>query len=244
MNIKISVIILILLSLSLYGEPSVYGLSGSVKDKKEMHNMKKKIASLTQNIAEQSLKIEGFQTMIEGLIASINSLKYDGKHSLKKITVLERKIKKLEKKSLDKKYIIHKVTNNKKEVKKIPFMDTLTPSELYKEGVSLFVKKSYNEAKKRFLLTDKKGYKLASSNYYLGELSYYSKSYNNAIFYYQKSSGFKEDASYMGTLLLHTAISLEKIGQKENARKFYNNIIEVYKDTNLANISKQRLKNL
>ena len=44
----------------------------------------------------------------------------------------------------------------------------------YSEGVRLFQKKRYDEAKKRFVLTDTRGYKPAASNYYLGEIAYYT----------------------------------------------------------------------
>jgi len=117
-------------------------------------------------------------------------------------------------------------------------------SKLYSEGVRLFVKKRYSEAKKRFAITDIKGYKPAASNYYLGEIAYYTKKYEDAIFHFKKSAGLYDQASYIDVLLLHTAISLEKSGDKAQARAFYENIIENYQGKKSARIAKEKLKKL
>jgi TolA-binding protein len=117
-------------------------------------------------------------------------------------------------------------------------------SKLYSEGVRLFVKKRYSEAKKRFTVTDTKGYKPAASNYYLGEIAYYTKKYEDAIFHFKKSAGLYDQASYIDTLLLHTAISLEKTGDKGQARAFYENIVENYQGKKSAKIAKEKLKKL
>ena len=115
---------------------------------------------------------------------------------------------------------------------------------LYSEGVRLFQKKRYDEAKKRFDITDTKGYKPAASNYYLGEIAYYTKRYEDAIFYFKKSAGLYDQASYIDTLLLHTAISLEKTGDKKQARRFYENIVANYPGKRTARIAKSKLKKL
>ena len=85
----------------------------------------------------------------------------------------------------------------------------------------------YDDAKKRFTIADAKGYKPAASNYYLGEIAYYTQQYEDAIFYYKKSAGLYDKAEYIDVLLLHTAISLERTGNKEQAKLFYQNIIDV-----------------
>ena len=115
---------------------------------------------------------------------------------------------------------------------------------LYSEGVRLFQKKRYDEAKKRFEITDTNGYKPAASNYYMGEIAYYTKRYEDAIFYFKKSAGLYDKASYIDTLLLHTAISLEKTGDKKQARRFYENIVANYPGKRTARIAKSKLEKL
>jgi TolA-binding protein len=78
----------------------------------------------------------------------------------------------------------------------------------------------------------------------LGEIAYYTKKYEDAIFYFKKSAGIYDKASYIDTLLLHTAVSLEKTGDKGQARAFYENIIENYAGKKTAKIAKERLKKL
>jgi len=117
-------------------------------------------------------------------------------------------------------------------------------SKIYSEGVRLFIKQRYDEAEKRFTITDTKGYKPAASNYYLGEIAYYTKKYEDAIFFYKKSVSLYDQASYIDVLLLHTAISLEKTGDKAQAKTFYKNIIDNYPDKKSAKIAKEKLKKL
>ncbi|MCB4777617.1 MAG: hypothetical protein LGB72_05305, partial [Sulfurovum sp.] len=62
-----------------------------------------------------------------------------------------------------------------------------------------------------------------------------------AIFYYKKSASLHDKAGYMDVLLLHTAISLDKTGEKEQARIFYENVIENYPGRKSTTIAKKRL---
>jgi TolA-binding protein len=116
--------------------------------------------------------------------------------------------------------------------------------QLYTKAVKSFNKKNYNEAREIFKDLDKKAYKNASTNYYLGEISYYTKNYEDAIFYFKKSAGFSTESSYMHALLLHTAISLEKEGNKKEAIIFYQNILDNYPNDSSVAIAKIRLKEL
>jgi len=123
-------------------------------------------------------------------------------------------------------------------------LQSTSNAKLYSEGVRYFVKNRYDEAQKRFTITDAKRYKPAASNYYLGEIAYYTKKYEDAIFYFKKSAGIYDKASYIDTLLLHTAVSLEESEDKAQAKAFYENIIENYAGKKTAKIAKQRLKKL
>ncbi len=116
--------------------------------------------------------------------------------------------------------------------------------QLYTKAVKLFNKKNYNEARNIFKALNKKAYKNSSTNYYLGEISYYTKNYEDSIFYFKKSAGFSTESSYMHVLLLHTAISLEKEGNKREAIIFYQNILDNYPNDSSVAIAKIRLKEL
>jgi len=251
----------------LYAEPSVYGNTSQVNS---AHT--KAIASLKRQIAQQKERVAGLTSIVEGLSATVNTLehanqqstptgtnansskllqelgamideineKYVSKADLEKILAssgetLNPKTKKVAKK---------KAVKSKKESKSYDALKEKDTAKIYSEGVRFFVKKRYDEAKKRFTVTDEKGYKPAASNYYLGEIAYYTKNHEDAIFYFKKSAGLYDKASYIDVLLLHTAISLEKTGEKVQARAFYENIIENYEDKISATIASEMLENL
>jgi len=232
----------------------------SVPAKEVIVQNRKTITSLKRQLAEQKERIDGLTSIIEGLNASVAELKMNPASStvnsgndntalLKELGVMIDKIND----NYVTKEELQQVRNGKpsssskdkkRKTSNSESMESKSASKLYSEGVRLFVKKRYDEAKKRFTITDTKGHKPAASNYYLGEIAYYTKKYEDAIFYFKKSVGLYDQASYMDVLLLHTAISLDKTGDKEQAKTFYQNIIDNYEGKNSAKIAKQKLKKL
>jgi len=222
----------------------------------------KTMASMRQRIMEQDERIDGLTTIIEGLSASLNELRASGQYKiedksvdssdelLQKLAVMIDEINANYVRKDELSQLLHKKNTTKVqkghslEEKDNTSKKAKSNATLYSEGVRYFVKKRYDEAKKRFSITDKKGYKPAASNYYLGEIAYYTKQYEDAIFYYKKSVGLYDKASYIDTLLLHTAISLDKTGKKSQAKVFYENIIDNYPTKKTAKIAKDRLKKL
>ena len=249
------------LTVMVVGEPSVYGNSNGLYavDKIVVEN-KKTIAILKQKLAQQNERIDGLMSVVEGFSTTMNELKNSqssaGQSGNKGDTVLLKELGGMIDK-INANYVSKddlraimegkKVEASPREVKEVSSQEgisTKNVKDIYSEGVRLFVKNRFDEAKKRFTATDTKGYKPAASNYYLGEIAYYTKVYDDAVFYFKKSAGLQDKASYMDTLLLHTAISLEKKGEKEQAKTFYENIIENYTGKKTASIAKDKLKNL
>ena len=244
-------------------EPSVYGFGTDsetvVTDIRPTAPLRT-MADMRRKILEQDERIEGLTTIIEGLSATLNEMNMGntsgsnlGENSDALLQKLSGMIDDINAKYVSKDELqaaLGKKTTVKsstKSINKTTSKDALSgksKATLYSEGVRYFVKKRYTQAKERFAITDKKGYKPAASNYYLGEIAYYSKKYEDAIFYFKKSAGLYDKASYIDTLLLHTAVSLEKTGDKGQAKAFYKNIIENYKGKKTASIAKKRLKNL
>lgn len=248
------------INIFLIAEPSVYGNSNGFyhTDKTTVQN-KKIISRLRQKIIQQSERIDGLMSIVEGLSSTVNELKNRQMVSSKidnntqgNVGVLKELGEMID--NINANYVSKKelqnILNRKSSSKPIintkikTNLESKNIKELYSEGVRLFVKQRYDEAKKRFIITDTKGYKPAASNYYLGEIAYYTKIYEDAIFYFKKSAGLYDKASYIDTLLLHTAISLQKNGEKKQARAFYENIIENYADKKTALIARDKLKTL
>jgi TolA-binding protein len=204
---------LVLGSTVLLAEPSVYGFGfgsssddltrGSTSSQNMTVQNKNSIAALKRQIAEQNERIDGLTSIIEGLSATLGELQGSGigtsSGSGKDNTALLKELGTMIDKINDNyvsKAELQKVLKAKgkytpaikEEATSEESLEGKPNSKLYSEGVRLFVKKRYSEAKKRFTITDIKGYKPAASNYYLGEIAYYTKKYEDAIFYFKKSA--------------------------------------------------------
>ncbi len=112
---------------------------------------------------------------------------------------------------------------------------------LLRDAIKLYRAKKYAKASEIFEKLAERNYKRATSNYYLGEISYYQKAYSDAIVYYKKSASLYDKASYMPTLLLHTALSFKKLGEMENAQRFFEAIIATYPQSAQAKIAQENL---
>ena len=226
---------------------------------------RKTITALQRRVTELEERINGVTSLMEGLNATIAEMKMtegtagnaatpktpDNTQLLKELGLMIDNISAnyVSKDDLKEALAGKKLTNNRKNRTKettstSTSLEGKSTSKIYSEGVRLFVKQRYDEAEKRFVITDKKGYKPAASNYYLGEIAYYTKKYEDAIFFYKKSASLYDQASYIDVLLLHTAISLEKTGDKGQAKTFYKNIVDNYPDKKSAKIAKDKLKRL
>lgn len=111
---------------------------------------------------------------------------------------------------------------------------------MLKEADALYAKKDYSGAKERYTYLVSKNYKPAKANYMLGEISYFSGSYAEAINYYKKSISHNESQDYTPKLLYHTAISFDKIGDKDSADKFYKALKASYPDSKEAKAAPTR----
>jgi len=114
-------------------------------------------------------------------------------------------------------------------------------AESYRQGVQLFYQRSYQSAKEHFDEVLAANYKAAPSNFYLGEIAYYTHQYGNAVSYYKQSAVLYDSASYMDVLYLHTAISLDKSGDPTQAKSLYEYVISTYPDKKSASIAQNRL---
>lgn len=98
--------------------------------------------------------------------------------------------------------------------------DKRSSAEIYNSAKKNFDKKSYTQAIKEYKVLISRNYKPAYSHYMIGEMYYKRKDYGKAITYFKKSSQLYSKASYMPQLMLHTAISMYKTGDKTHASKF------------------------
>ena len=112
---------------------------------------------------------------------------------------------------------------SKKELaeEKSSALESKSGAALMQEGSRYFEAKDYEAARAVYEALVAKKYKPARSNYYLGEVAYYQKDWNRAIKHYKISIGLYDKADYTPKLLYHTAISFDKLGDTQNANRFY-----------------------
>jgi len=264
---KIVLIGCVCLSSLLYAdEPSVYGAGdidsanpyGLTRTEQDVLANRRAVQNLKNRVAEQQNRIDGLITIIDGLNKKVLSLKEE----LKSTNNLIRKSKENNKTYsllLELGQMVDQINNNyvtREDLKealagsRTVQRDTVSSpkkgnsadlSTTYRRGVQLFGQRSYNFAKEKFEETLSKNYKKASSSYYLGEIAYYTKNYPEAIRYYKQSASLYNSASYMPILYLHTAIALARDGQKEQAKNFFQFVVDSYPNTKAANIAKKNL---
>ena len=255
---RYTVLVLVVGWTLIWAEPSVYGNAGSYGSAKQNRNA---ILSLKEEVAQLKQEIEGLKSIVEGLGISLNQAQQKEANSgtrsdaklLQDLSAMIDRINSnyVSKEALEKALRGAKVSKRNTSSKKTPpkkhppkpdnKLEKADSSALYSRGVRLVKKKKYSMAKQRFDILKARGYKKASTNFYLGEIAYRTKKYADAITYYKVSAGANENANYMDTLLLHTGISLEKRGDKSQAKRFFQAIVDGYPDTGSAKVAKKHL---
>jgi TolA-binding protein len=107
-----------------------------------------------------------------------------------------------------------------------------------------YKKRNFTKAIPKFEKLVESNYKPAEGNYYLAEMWYVRKKYDLAISHFKKSAILYDQAAYMPTLLLHSAISFEKTKDKENAKSFYSTLIDLYPSSSESKVAKKNLSKL
>ncbi|MBU1669017.1 hypothetical protein KKC13_11415 [bacterium] len=243
-------------------EPSVYGAGniesatpyGLTQTEQAVLENKKTLQMLYNKVTEQQRKIDGLTTIIEGqnkeILALKEQLAMDNDGSGQGVQDNNETYSLL----LEMGQVLDKINSTyvtKDELKKALAGSRPQASlgssvggnsaDTYRKGVQLFAKRSYQAAKEHFETVLSDNYKPAATNYYLGEVAYYTHQYTDAVAYYKKSASLYDKAGYMDVLYLHTAISLDKSGEKEQAKSFYEHVISTYPTKKSASIAKSRL---
>ncbi len=239
-----------------------YGLSESEKviysNKKATIENNKKIKALNLKIEQLSESIEGLRSVVDSLNDKVGqtgqkvSLLTQKRSSDDEIESLKAKVEEQNEKYNNLALALKKLTlmidelssqkqRSKKSASKSTKHTSISNAQLLKKAIRTFRNKQYKKAFDMFETLDIKNYKRATANFYMGECAYYLKKYEDAIIYFKKSAGLYDKASYMPTLMLHTALSFKKSGDSENAERFLNAVIDTYPGTSQAKIAKKNL---
>ncbi len=117
----------------------------------------------------------------------------------------------------------------------------ISSAKLYNEAKAYFDKKYYTKAIENYKELIRRKYKPAYAHYMIGEMNFRRKNYAEAISYFKKSAALYDRAKYMPKLMLHTAISMDRTGDKKHAKAFYEAIIAKYPHSKEAAEAKKYL---
>jgi TolA-binding protein len=232
-------------------------------DGQKLFEVKNKFTKYQEEFQSYKIKTESFKSETDNSLSDIKtgldearSDINNNKQNLKRLRDDFEKIVKLVN-DINSNYVAKKEFNklldmlDKKSVKKTvqkskpePKSDDLgkTPKkELMAEARKLFKIDYFTKAIPilEYLIENK--YRPAECNYLMGEIKYYRKKYSEALHFFKTSMMLYDKAKYLPKLLLHSAISFEKIGDKDNALNFYNTLIDVYPDTNEAKEASKKI---
>ena len=241
-------------------EPSVYGAGnidsaepyGLTTTEKSVLENRRAVQNLKNRVTEQQNRIDGLTTIIEGLNKEILALKEQldspANNSAQTYNMLLEMGKTID--IINNNYVtqedLKELTGGRAIRREITNNSSISTSSndisnTYRMGVQLFSQRSYQSARESFEEALANNYKSAPSNYYLGEIAYYTNDYSNAIIYYKKSQSLNNKASYMKVLYLHTGIALSRTGQGNKAKSFFQFVIDNYPNTKAAEIAQKNL---
>lgn len=198
----------------------------------EANEYEQRLSSLSQTNSESIDKLKHVITELSKLIDIINN-SYVSKDQFNTLVTDVNKFKDLVTKEL--RVSVKSSSSDKSS------LVSMKNSEVYQEAQKLYNSKNYTKSIEYYSYLIDKKYKPATSHYMIGEMNYYRKNYADAISYFKKSASLYSKASYMPVLMFHTAVSMEKTGDKTNAKSFYTALISKFPDTSVA---KEAEKNL
>ena len=238
-----------------------------LKNKQNVENLSRNMGDVESNLNAIQERLEGLQSVLDGLNSRMSRIEKrlndlegnDGNSTaksdfdeLKKYVEESRKIQeannaKITKALKDMGALIDKskpVASNspaaaEPQAPKIDFTKQKN-QDVASEAKKLFDAGKLDDAKARYEYLLSKDHKPAMANFYLGEIAYQQKAYNNAIKYYQQSIQLYDKAEYTPKLLYHTAISFDKIKDTASANKFYKALKLGYPDSKEAKAAPTR----
>ncbi|TKX30821.1 tetratricopeptide repeat protein [Campylobacter estrildidarum] len=210
----------------------------------EIQNLKKYVEESRKIQEANNKQFKKILTELSSLVDSINA-SYVSKDDLKDLNLSnsisnpriksDNEISEKENNSTNNTQVEHKEIKNIDDSWKKKKGD-----EILNLAIKDLQKNSYEDSKTKLNYLIKKQYKPARANFWLGEIEYKQKNYNNAIVFYKKSSAIGSKGDYFPKLLYHTAISLDKVGNTKTANGFYKALKKNYPNSPEAKASPNR----
>ena len=199
------------------------------KDLENTSEYEKRLSELVQSNSAQIEKIQLLNAELTKVVDTINT-SYVEKREFNKLVDDVNNFKSL---------VLKELKSSSKP--KANALSKMSNGEIETKAKEFYSKKHYTKSIEYYEYLISKKYKPARSHYMVGEMYYYRKNYAEAMAYFKKSASLYSKASYMPVLMLHTAISMDKTGDEENAKRFYGAVIAKYPDTSSAKIAQEKV---
>ncbi len=121
-------------------------------------------------------------------------------------------------------------------------LSNMSNKTVAQKAQAFFNKKYYTDAITYYEHLIKKSYKPAYAYYMIGEMNFRRNKYKEALSYFKESASRYDKAKYMPKLMLHSAISMEKMGDSDNAQSFYSAIVAKYPNSKEAKEAEKRMR--
>ncbi|PAF46079.1 hypothetical protein BKH40_00360 [Helicobacter sp. 11S02629-2] len=202
-----------------------YYKAQSVQDA-SINDLKTKIGENSQRIKDLDQKID---TLSEVLLKANNDI-------LAQLQALSTQAKALQSNAISLQNQIDAPLKKEAEASTAPSTPSLgdemlakmSKADVLRQAKSFYRKKELDSATQLFERLIEKNYHVAEANFYLGEIAYTKKSYNEALSYFKSSVTLDDKASYMPILLWHTAWSYRYLKDNANYGKFLNTLVLMY----------------
>ncbi|TKX31892.1 tetratricopeptide repeat protein [Campylobacter aviculae] len=210
----------------------------------EIQNLKKYVEESRKIQETNNKQFKKILTELSSLVDSINA-NYVSKNDLNDLNLsVQNSISSNPIMVKNDNNITQKKENNSTKDEETKIIDNSWKKKKNNEILNLAIqdlqKNLYEDSKIKLNYLIEKRYKPARANFWLGEIEYKQKNYNNAIVFYKKSSAISSKGDYFPKLLYHTAISLDKTGNAKTANGFYKALKKNYPNSPEAKASPNR----
>lgn len=184
-------------------------------------NLKAQVDANTNNIEQVNEKID---KLSEAFLQANDEI-------LKQIKVLSEQALALQNniQGIQNQPVIDSIKDNSATQKKYDF--STDNNKNLREAKNLLRKKLNDDAKAYFEYLIDQNFAVAESSYYIGEIYYAKKEYNEALPYYKTSASLDSKASYMPILLWHTAWSFKYLNDSSNYTKFLKTLVALFPES-------------
>jgi TolA-binding protein len=198
-------------------------------DREKINKNTESIKALEAQLAQNTENINTIKSSLDQLVNTVNAINkaFVSRDDFKELLSAIEKKEKIE---------------PKKEVSKSNKLSNKSNYEHMQNVRAWFKKDYFTKAIPVIEYLIEKNYRPAENNYYLGEINYYRKNYKDALHYFKTSMMLYDKASWLPKLLLHSAISFEKLGDNTNAQSFYSTLVDIYPESPEAKEASKKIK--